>query len=446
MNDSLKAKLVKVPPEKLVDLLLDLADESDVSWSKIERLVANPQENSSRFSKRLKEIKSRGGFVPWKYSSQFGSELTDLLKDLEGANQSVEEGYKLICDFYEADEKLFERCDDSSGTIGDVYRSEALDLYARFSKSHPDRQYIIKNTLALVAKDGYGVRDDLISEAQRFLDKDELKQLFELIAATSSSKDREYSVDWKLASIAKQLGDAPLFEKMHLKGIENPNGKLLVEVAEVYFDSGNIEKAQEILNSVADKDSFSKHEQEALQKKIFSKQGKTKELFEIIHKAFLAYPSEYTLRDLKTVTDEQEIKGHIEEVKTNILTSPWDTSMAKFLSFIERPDDLSQYVFKHQDKIDGESYYTLPELADYLIKHEQHLSAIVLLRALIEGTLRRAKSKSYYHAVGYLEKLDALAPLVSSWSPLISHEEFFVNLKKRHALKKSFWSQYKEEK
>lgn len=127
------------------------------------------------------------------------------------------------------------------------------------------------------------------------------------------------------------------------------------------------------------------------------------------------------------------------------MSPSWDTSAAKFLSFIERPEALSQYVLKHQERIDGESYYTLPELADYLIKNEQHLPAIVLLRALIEGTLGRAKSKYYHHAIGYLEKLDALAPLVSNWSPLSSHEQYLLSLKKRHALKKSFWGQYKKE-
>ncbi len=447
MTESLKSQLLKVPPEKLIELLFELAGDKEVSWSKIERLVARPKENATRFSKRLRELKSRGGFVSWKYSSHFGAELTDLLKDLDSANPQVDEGFKLICDFYEADKDIFEQCDDSSGNIGDVFRSDALDLYAHFAKSHPDRKYVIAKTLDLVLKDGYGVRDYLISSAYRFLDKNELKQLFDLIVTASVNEKREYARDWKLASIAKQLGDAPLFEKMHLRGIQNPSGKLLVEVAEVYFNTGDLDKAQEILNSIPTNDSFSKYEQEELQKKIFLKQGKSKDLFEIVYKAFVAHPSEYTLRDLKPLVQDGELQKYIDEAKNRILAgTSWDTSSAEFLCHIGCFQELSDYVLKHHDNIDGTRYYSLPDLANHLISNRQILAATVLLRALIEGTVSKAKSKTYHHAVGYLLQLEDLAKNISDWSPITSHDVYFVALKKRPALKKSFWSRYQEEK
>lgn len=447
MSESLKSQLLKVPPEKLIELLFEFAGDKEVSWSKIERLVARPKENASRFSKRLRELKSRGGFVSWKYSSHFGAELTDLLKDIESANPQVEEGFKLICDFYEADKDIFEQCDDSSGNIGDVFRSDALDLYAQFAKSHPDRKRVIKRTLDLVAKDGYGVRDYLISSAYRFLDKNELKQLFDMIEAASVNEKREYARDWKLASIAKQLGDAPLYEKLHLRGIQNPNGKLLVEVAEVYFNSGDLDKAQEILNRIPSTDAFSKHDHEELQKKIFLKQGKSKELFELVHKAFITHPSEYTLKDLKVIVQESDLQIYIDEAKGKIFTrTSWDTSSAEFLCHIGSFKELSDYILKHQEKIDGTRYYSLPDLAERLIKNNQLLAATVLLRALIEGTVSKAKSKTYHHAVGYLLQLEGLAKKISDWSPIVPHDLYFVELRKRHALKKSFWSRYQEEK
>jgi hypothetical protein len=100
MNKSLKEKLVIVPPEKLVELIFELASDDDVSWSKVERLVSKPKDNSKKFLRRLEDIKTRGGFIPWKYSSDFSDELEDLLADFDSGVASPEEGFDLICEFY----------------------------------------------------------------------------------------------------------------------------------------------------------------------------------------------------------------------------------------------------------------------------------------------------------------------------------------------------------
>ncbi len=441
MKEALKTKLLKVSPERLIDLLFEFANEDDISLSKIERLVTSHKENISRFLKRLKKIKSRSEFVSRGYASQFGSELIDVLRDLEISNLSAEEGYDFICNFYETDGDILEQCDDSDGFIGEIFRRDAFDLYVKFAKPHLNREYLVKKTFDLVSKNEYGARDELVSSANKFLSPNELRQLFDLIAITISSECRHYSIKWKLSSIAKQLGDAPLFEKLHLQGIADPNGRILVEVAEVYFDSGNLQKSQEILDSLPRGDLFCKYEKEKLQKKIFSTQGKTEALFELLHSAFLENPSEHTLEELKTVTNTQDLQQFVEEAKATILTKTfWNTSHAKFLNHIDCPEVLSQYVLKHHDRMDGRNYDGLPELADYLAKRGQYLTASLVLRVLIEGTLNRANSKYYHHAVRYLEKLNLLEKLISDWYDLLTNEQYLIDLKKHHGLKKSFWS------
>lgn len=149
MNESLKDKLIKVTPEKLVDLIFDLATESDVAWGKIERLVSKPTDNSKRFIRRLEGIKNRGGFIPWKYSSQFGDELSDLLADLESGVSSPEEGFSLICEFYKSDSYFFNMADDSSGYIGDVFRNDAINVFVKYASQILDKKLIIDQLLEL---------------------------------------------------------------------------------------------------------------------------------------------------------------------------------------------------------------------------------------------------------------------------------------------------------
>ena len=445
MSEELKEKLRKLSKEQLVDLIIELSDETELSLGKIERVIARPKENASRFLQRLKNIKSRKEFVFRSDASSFSHELVDILKDLASSNPSGEEGYKLICKFYEMDKWILDQCDDSDGLISGVFRWDAFELYAKFSKSHPDRELVLKKNFELVSKDEYAARQELVLKAIDFLNHGELRQLFDLILTSEPPKDREYATRWKLSAIAKQLGDAPLFEKVHLNGIANPNGRLLVDVAEVYFDSGNLEKAQEILDSINQGDTFSKFEKESLQKKIFLKQGNMKDLFNIIRNAFLSSPNEHTLKELKAVTDETDLKSLVEEAQRRIGDDlSWNVENANFLKHIGQFTDLSVYVLNRRERIDGTYYYELPELAEALIKNKQYLAAVVLLRALIDGVLIRSVSKYYHHAVRYLNKLDLLEGLVLDWGGLKTHQEYLTTLKVNHRLKKSFWSKYEQ--
>ena len=67
---------------------------------------------------------------------------------------------------------------------------------------------------------------------------------------------------------------------------------------------------------------------------------------------------------------------------------------------------------------------------------------LILCRALIEATLKKAISKNYHHAVGYLETLDLISPLITDWHDVTEHTLYMIQLRKTHALKKSFWSRY----
>lgn len=444
MNASLKSKLLEVPAEQLVDLIFDLADESDVSWSKIERLVSKPNENSKRFLRRLEEIKNRGGFIPWKYSSKFADEMTDILADLEIGVSSPEEGFKLICEFYQADAAFFEQADDSSGHIGDVFRSSAVDIFVRYAAQVADRKLVINEFLELLKDDDYGVRDDLISHAYKFLTNTELKELFEIFDTADAVSKEKYS-NWKLTSIAKQLKDASLYETVARRSKAQLSSKDLLEIAEIHFLSENYEEAQKSLDSIKNTDHFSRHGQEDLQKKIYSKLGKTEQLFKIVFDAFQKSPHEYTLRDLIAVDGPTRRSEFVADAVKNIMAKKtWSSSDAEFLMHIDDNDALENYVIQHRSKLQEGIFYSASSIAEYLVQKCKYLAATVVYRSLITETLKKSISKYYHHVVNYLEVLDMISDKVDCWEGIEDHKLFLDSLKKKHALKKSLWSQYKK--
>lgn len=444
MDKSLKEKLIAVPPEKLVDLIFDLASEDDVSWSKVHRLVSKPNDNSKRFLRRLEDIKTRGGFIPWKYSSQFSSELEDLLADLNSGVGSPEEGFQLICEFYKADSAFFEQADDSSGHIGDVFRGTAIDLFIKFATEIKDKKIVINQMLELMKDDGYGVRDELIEHAARFLTETDIRYLFELVENGEFEKNGKVD-SWKLQSLAKQIKDAPLYEKLARRSQREPNGRALVEIAEVYFLAGDLDKAQDILSSIKSDETFGRSQQEDLQKKIYARLGKTDELYKIVFAAFQKNYSEYTLRDLLAVAGENRKAEFVKEATDTILArTKWNSFDSDFLKFVGDADNLEKFVLKFRAEIQDGIFYSAADIAEFLVQNSKFISAVILYRGLIAETLKKSIAKYYHHAVNYLEILDQISPQIEFWNGIDDHVIYFQKLKKTHALKKSLWSKYKK--
>ena len=97
---------------------------------------------------------------------------------------------------------------------------------------------IIDQLLELMKDDGYGVRDDLIEHVGRYLSDSDLRYLFQLVEKGESEKNGKVD-SLKLQTLAKQLKDAPLFEKLVRIGSRTVNSRILVDIAEVYFLSND---------------------------------------------------------------------------------------------------------------------------------------------------------------------------------------------------------------
>ncbi len=96
-------------------------------------------------------------------------ELEGLLEDLQAGESDPLAGAEGVAEFFEADEAIFEQCDDSSGRIGDVFQYDAKNLFVEFAARCEDKQKIAELLLSLNRRNSYGVRDVLVDCAAEYL-------------------------------------------------------------------------------------------------------------------------------------------------------------------------------------------------------------------------------------------------------------------------------------
>ena len=99
----------------------------------------------------------------------------------------------------------------------------------------------------------------------------------------------------------------------------------------------------------------------------------------------------------------------------------------------------AQLLVSRHEEIDADHYEILVPAAEAL--SERHpLSATMALRAMIDFTLTRARSKRYSYAADHLVTCGSLAPAISDFGAFETHEAYVARLKKLHAHKLLFWS------
>jgi hypothetical protein len=96
-------------------------------------------------------------------------------------------------------------------------------------------------------------------------------------------------------------------------------------------------------------------------------------------------------------------------------------------------------VMQRADELDGDHYEILTPAAEALAgKHP--LAATVVLRAMIDFSLRNARSSRYRHAARHLLDCSGLSAAIEDFGRFERHEAYEARLRREHGRKSSFWS------
>lgn len=443
--DKLKKRVQKLPKASLVEELLALAGRDSVFADHLEQITAPEEEAAKLFRKRIANLKRQRRMIGYRESFDFAQKLEQLLAGLRHAITDPQLGFSLVTLFLKTDSSVFERCDDSSGSIGDVYRITATELFAHYASQLQDESHVKETLVEFVAVNDYGVHDRLLDTADQFLSKKTLQDLadyYEELARSSETKNASPHRHFKV--VAALLVDPELHERaIHLLyGEDHPHG--LLESAKVFLKADRPEEALARLEKNPESHFALSFERTELLRAANEKLGNSEQVTEILWQRFQKCSSYSGFQEWSQTVDEQRAAEARRQYIEKISAAKFSGTNLLFLIEAGKEDVASEYVAGHADQVSGEGYaygFLLP-VAKTLENGAFFLAASIIYRALMEDILARAISKYYNHGVRYLKKLDALAPKIESWHGVLSHDNYFEQLKQSHFRKSAFWRRY----
>ena len=450
-DEDKKKKLAALGAERLADELMTLAMSSDRVNDRVEMLIATPKENIKRFKAKLSGLKRARRFIERRESYAFANKLSRMLDNLRNGVDDPKSGVELVASFFKMDAAIINRCDDSNGSIGIVFRCEARDLFTHYASQCKDDAWLSDLLMHLLSRDDYGVRDCLVDSAGQFLSKDAmlfLARRFWKMAEPEKKQPDDVPYNHHLhavMSLARQLGDAKLYEKARRAAWPNLSTACCTDIAHVYFETGDAETALSWIERIHQDDHFMIGERRGLLLAIYEKLGKTDKAAEIAWDAFLAYRNTERLEELCRIIGEDQRERIVAEQAKQILQSDrLSYTDMFFLLDMKRIDEAESCILKNAEQLDGDSYTYLLPMAKQMESHDRFVAATLIYRALLESILRRAISKYYTHGVRYLKKLDSISPKITDWQGSPPHTQYKEAIGKEHFRKKAFWGRYGE--
>jgi hypothetical protein len=443
----------------LAELLVTHA-EGDQLLARSLRLALAETDGTSRLAaeiaKRLRTIRRSRGFVAWDKVKELARELEQLRETIAGklAAVSPADAVAQMRALLDLSGSVFERSDDSSGYLGDVFRQAAADL-GRLWATVPDRDpaALAAEVLATMDADGYGVTDRLLAAAGSALGAEGRAELRRLLQARLAGLPRQADdkgglnshgrreTASRLAELADLEEDVDAYiEAMDLGGMARSHTPAIAErllahgrdeAALDWLDNGPRHAGEMVryadLRIAALEALGRQSEAQALRREVFERSLSVTHLREYLRR----------LPDFDDVEAEQQAITHVLAHK--------DRHQAlAFLIAWPNLEAANRLVLETIDQLDGRDYVHLRPAAEVLVA-KYPLAATLLHRRLAEDVLRRAASRYYKYAALDVRACESLSPMLPLGSEVEAHADFMTRLKREHSRKAGFWSLLRED-
>lgn len=409
--------------------------------------------NARSFRARLTALRGRRRFVRWGETARYAEEIRDLLDQLQDEAGDPSTGLELVAAFYRTDAALLGSCDDSDGIIGDIFRLDARDLFARYAARCEDKDWLAGVVFDLVKDDDFGVRDSVLSLAATWLPETHLRSLadrmWEAAGAAGRAEERARGErtpsHWYLLveAVARQLNDARLFERARRTWHRELGPAACTDIARAWMTAGDADTALAWLDRVTAGTTFMREEREELRSALYRQLGRHDQLEQLLWERLRRAPSAATLQELLEAIGpgcRDEVVAGLAD--TIVGRSSFTVADALFLMDTGLIASAAAYVVERRSQVDGSEWPVLLPLAERLMAAGQPLGATVIYRALLDSILARAQSPTYGHGVRYLRLLGKLAQRITEWAGVPAHDDYAAAVRERHARKHSFWRRY----
>lgn len=423
--------------------------------------------------RRLAGLARARAFVDWDKERAFRDDLAALVASIatELAAADPAMAADRLLRFIATHEKVFERIDDSSGRIQDVY-ADAIDALGPVSArmSTAETSGLPAQIMAALGESEHGylpkVADQVISHltpaARADWDADLAARIAERHAAEAGQRGsgrwfHSMTEQWRQMrqALARAGGDVDQVIALEREKPEQSRDSL--GIAAQLLASGRAAEALDWvraggtrrhivlmgLDGEDETDASPAVHQALLEAEILTALGQVEAAQALRRQRFGETLAPALLRaHLEALPDFEDIEA--EEAAFALALDHADP-MAALRFFLAWPrDDLAaRVVIRHRAAWSGSDWHILPPIADRL-QHESPLAATILYRALLDDILARARSKAYGHAAKYLAALDRLAPDSDAAgdrpTDLPSHAQYREGLHTTHGRKSGFWA------
>jgi hypothetical protein len=446
---TLKAEtLAALGAERLVDLILTQTKVDPVFGRTVRMALAAKEDPSAlahEIDKRLKTIRRSTSFLDWDKVRPLARELDQLRGSIMGplAEQSTRLAIQQMLVFLTLAETIYERSDDSSGSLGDVFRQGGEDLGTLWVRSGDrDPAALASEILSLIEADGYGVFDELPAAASPALGAEgraEMRrQLLERQAALTGGKRRryDYTVNWLLPALADLDDDVDAF--IATVDPDRRNSLLNARVAERLIAHDRAGEALEWIDAPTDR-GHSERELAGLRLLALEKLKRTGMAQAERRQIFERWLEPNVLRAwLKGLPAFEDFEA--EQQALDFVVGHADAALA--LDFLIAWPELkraAKQVVRRLDQFDSRRYDILrPAAAALEVGHPG--AASLLYRRLVSSVVDRAASKYYPYAVRDFHAAAKLADAIEGDASVASHSEWHAELRRLHGRKIGFWN------
>lgn len=461
--------LAALGAERLAAILVELAD-GDAGVKRRLRLELAAQAGgdsiAAEIGKRITALKSARSFIDWQKRRDFVRDL-DLQRAMIADRVTptrADLALDLMWRFLDLAEPVINRVDDSTGSVGDVFRSACEDLGAIAVRAKPDSAVLAERVFTALLANDYGVYDGLVPVMLPALGNvgvAHLKsRLTQALAGRSKGRERDGRADASrraLQDIADGEADVDAYIAL-VPAAERSTPHTGAEIGRRLLAAGRAVEAraalefarpkQRVVRTRDDDDLYltglgggSAWEETYIE--ALDATGQQEQAQRLRWAAFEERLSSTHLRAyLKRLPDFEDVEAEERAMRYALGFG----SLPVALNFFrEWPDQAraAQLVLTRAPEIDGNLYFLLDPAAQ-LIESKYPMAATLLWRAMVEDTLNGAKSTRYKHAARHLLECASLAPSIQDFVGFETHESFVDRLRAKHGRKTGFWGHVTE--
>jgi len=423
--------------------------------------------------KRLAGLDRAKGFVDWEKAKAFIADVAAILAIIVGelAQVDADAALERVVRLLSTAERTFQRIDDSSGRLQEVYRGAAAALPTLVERLPEAKKAAAPDWLfPLAVVDDYGfiagampeILARLPAQAVSLLDK----RLAEAALSQAPTKAREK--DWekrarldRLVRFRQQIADVrqDVDAFIALENSRADGRRDTLAIAERLANVGRHSEAlawvrrpgreaiktfgyDDLADGVGPRD-LADIARTRLEIRSLEAMGDRVAAQELRWRSFEKLLDVDMLRDHLGHLGDFEEFDVLDKAFAHVLGAQQKYRALSFFLSWPRLDLAAKLVVERRGEWEGRHYEILAAAAEAL-EPDHPLAATILYRALLDDILDRARSPAYPHAARYLKKLDALSEGEDPSWPIDPQRAYRLALQKKHGRKSGFWSLVEE--